>query len=95
MRQFTIPSALATNLDGTNVVVPPSHIALRTLAFNDQVVSWFAPRIPKRSCTKRNQLDLLIPTDGEYVPVTLNEGQRDTLYLNKVNPHCPFQVEVW
>ena len=38
------PSALTTNLDGTNVVVPPSHVALRTFAFNDQVAfPWFAP----------------------------------------------------
>ena len=36
MLVFTIPSALTTNLDGTNVVVPPSHVALRTFAFNDR-----------------------------------------------------------
>ena len=38
------PSGLTTNLDGTNVMVPASHIALRTMAFNDNVAyQWFAP----------------------------------------------------
>ena len=83
------PSALATNLDGTNVVVPPSHIALRTLAFNDQVAfPWFAPRIPRGLVQNATSVGFVNPTDGEYTSVTLNEGQRDTLYLNKVNPHC-------
>ena len=31
------PSGFTTDLSGSNVVVPPTHIALRTLAFNDQV----------------------------------------------------------
>ena len=86
------PSALATNLDGTNVVVPPSHIALRTLAFNDQVAfPWFAPAGFQRGLVQNaTSVGFVNPTDGEYTPVTLNEGQRDTLYLNKVNPIAQF-----
>ena len=86
------PSALATNLDGTNVVVPPSHIALRTLAFNDQVAfPWFAPAGFQRGLVQNaTSVGYVDPTEGEYVPVTLNEGQRDTLYLNKVNPIAQF-----
>ena len=86
------PSALATNLDGTNVVVPPSHVALRTLAFNDQVAfPWFAPAGFQRGLVQNaTSVGFVNPTDGEYVPVTLNEGQRDTLYLNKVNPIAQF-----
>ena len=38
------PHGLATHLDGTNVMVPASYMALRTIAFNDQVAfPWFAP----------------------------------------------------
>jgi hypothetical protein len=38
------PSGLSTNVDGSEVVVPPSHMLLRTMAFNDQVsYPWFAP----------------------------------------------------
>ena len=43
------PHGLTTNLDGTNVMVP-DHMALRTIAFNDSVASWFAPRFPRGSC---------------------------------------------
>jgi len=86
------PSALATNLDGKNVVVPPSHVALRTLAYNDQVAfPWFAPAGFQRGLVQNaTSVGYVNPDDGEYVPVTLNEGQRDTLYLNKVNPIAQF-----
>lgn len=86
------PSAMTTNLDGTNVVVPPSHVALRTFAFNDQVAfPWFAPAGFQRGIVQNaTSVGYVDATSGEYVPVTLNEGQRDTLYLNKVNPIAQF-----
>jgi hypothetical protein len=37
------PSGLSTNVDGSEVVVPPSHMLLRTMAFNDQVsYPWYS-----------------------------------------------------
>tara|TARA_B100000902_G_C27320131_1_gene923828 strand:+ start:3704 stop:6487 length:2784 start_codon:yes stop_codon:yes gene_type:complete len=86
------PSALATNLDGTNVVVPSSHVALRTIAFNDNVsFPWFAPAGYQRGLVDNaSSVGYVDPTSGEYVSVTLNEGQRDTLYQNKVNPIASF-----
>jgi len=86
------PSARTTNLDGTNVVVPASHVALRTLAFNDQVAfPWFAPAGFQRGLVQNaTSVGYVDATSGEYVPVTLNEGQRDTLYQNKVNPLASF-----
>ena len=86
------PSALTTNLDGTNVVVPPSHVALRTFAFNDQVAfPWFAPAGFQRGLVQNaTSVGYVNPDDGEFVAVTLNEGQRDTLYSNKVNPIAQF-----
>ena len=86
------PSALTTNLDGTNVVVPPSHVALRTFAFNDQVAfPWFAPAGFQRGLVQNaTSVGFVNPADGEYVSVTLNEGQRDTLYSNKINPIAQF-----
>ena len=86
------PSALATNLDGTNVVVPASHVALRTIAFNDNVsFPWFAPAGYQRGLVDNaSSVGYVDPTTGEYVSVTLNEGQRDTLYQNKVNPIASF-----
>lgn len=86
------PSGLSTNLDGTNVMVPPSHIALRTFAFNDNVAyQWFAPAGYQRGLVQNaTSVGYLDSVEGEFQPVTLNEGQRDTLYSNKVNPIANF-----
>ena len=86
------PSALTTNLDGTNVVVPSSHVALRTIAYNDNVAyPWFAPAGFQRGLVSNaTSVGYVDPTSGEYVSVTLNEGQRDSLYQNKLNPIASF-----
>jgi hypothetical protein len=86
------PSGLTTNVDGNNVLVPASHMVLRTYAFNDQVAfPWFAPAGFQRGLVNNaTSVGYLDSAEGEYVPVSLNEGQRDTLYLNKVNPITSF-----
>ena len=86
------PHALTTNTDGTNILVPASHMALRTFAYNDQVAfPWFAPAGFQRGLVSNaTSVGYLDPAEGEYVPVSLNEGQRDGLYLNKVNPIASF-----
>lgn len=86
------PHGLTTNLDGTNILVPASHMALRTFAFNDQVsFPWFAPAGFQRGVVNNaTSVGYLDPAESEYVSVSLNEGQRDTLYLNKVNPIASF-----
>jgi hypothetical protein len=82
------PHALTTNLDGTNILQPASHIALRTLAFNDQVAfPWFAPAGFQRGLVSNaTSVGYLDAASAEYVPVALSEGQRDSLYVNKINP---------
>lgn len=82
------PHGLATNLDGSTIMVPASHMALRTIAFNDSVAfPWFAPAGFQRgvvnNATSTGYLDA---TTGEFQAVSLSEGQRDSLYLNKINP---------
>ena len=86
------PHGLTSNLDGTNILVPASHMALRTFAFNDQVsFPWFAPAGFQRGVVNNaTSVGYLDPAESEYVSVSLNEGQRDTLYLNKVNPIASF-----
>ena len=86
------PHALTTNTDGTNILVPASHMALRTFAYNDQVAfPWFAPAGFQRGLVSNaTSVGYLDSKEGEYVPVSLNEGQRDGLYLNKVNPIASF-----
>lgn len=86
------PSGLTTNLDGTNAMVPASHMVLRTFAYNDQVsFPWFAPAGFQRGLVNNvTSVGYLDTVESEYTPVSLNEGQRDTLYLNKVNPIATF-----
>ena len=73
-------------------MVPPSHIALRTMAFNDNVAyQWFAPAGYQRGLVQNaTSVGYLDSTENEFKPVSLNEGQRDTLYSNKVNPIANF-----
>jgi hypothetical protein len=81
------PSGLSTNVDGTDVVVPPSHMALRTIGFNDQVAyPWFAPAGLQRGVVNNAATVGYVDETGQFVPVKLNEGQRDILYQNGVNP---------
>ena len=81
------PSGLTTNTDGTEVVVPASHMVLRTIAFNDQVgYQWFAPAGLQRGRVSNAASVGYIDAEGEYVPTTLNEGLRDVLYSNNINP---------
>ena len=81
------PSGLSTNVDGTDVVVPPSHMALRTIAYNDQVAyPWFAPAGLQRGVVNNAAAVGYVNAAGQFVTVKLNEGQRDILYINGINP---------
>lgn len=81
------PSGLSTNVDGTDVVVPPTHMALRTIAYNDQVAyPWFAPAGLQRGIVNNAASVGYVNDVGQFVPVKLNEGQRDILYQNGINP---------
>lgn len=81
------PSGLSTNVDGTDVVVPPSHMALRTIAYNDQVAyPWFAPAGLQRGVVNNAASVGYVNEAGQYIPTKLTEGQRDILYINGVNP---------
>jgi hypothetical protein len=83
------PWGFSTNIDGTNVVVPPSTIALYTYAFNDQIAyPWFAPAgFTRGLVSNATSVGYLDSTkNDEYVSVILNPGQRDTLYTNSINP---------
>jgi hypothetical protein len=72
---------------GNNVVVPPSHMMMRTIALSDQVsYPWFAPAGTRRGGITNASSTGYISSEGEFVSTSLNEGQRDTLYSNSVNP---------
>jgi hypothetical protein len=81
------PSGFTSDNAGNNVVVPASHMVLRTIALNDQVAyPWFAPAGTRRGGVTNATSTGYINGEGEFVAAALNEGQRDTLYQNNVNP---------
>ena len=72
---------------GNNVVVPPSHGMLRTLALSDQVsFPWFAPAGTRRGGITNASASGFVDAEGEFKSIALNEGQRDTLYSLNINP---------
>jgi Phage tail sheath C-terminal domain len=85
------PSCLATDLDGNDVVVPPSHAVLRTYAYNDQVAyPWFAPAGLQRGNVSNVSNFGYVSAENEFVSIALSQGQRDSLYTNSVNPLVNF-----
>jgi len=81
------PSGFTSDNFGNNIVVPASHMMLRTIALSDQVsFPWFAPAGTRRGGITNASSTGYINSEGEFVSTALNEGQRDTLYTNNVNP---------
>jgi len=82
------PSAQSTDLTGSTIVVPPTHMALRTMIRSDDVsFPWFAPAGTKRGLVDNaTQLGYVNASTGEFTLAGLTEGVRDTLYENKINP---------
>jgi hypothetical protein len=81
------PSLFTSDNAGNNVVVPASHGILRTIALSDQVsYPWFAPAGTRRGGITNASAAGYIDAEGEFNSVALNEGQRDTLYAQNVNP---------
>jgi hypothetical protein len=85
------PHGLSTDLSGNNVVIPSSAIALRTIAFSDQVsYPWFAPAGLTRGVVSNASKLGYVNSEDEFVQVQLSEGQRDVLYTSRINPIADF-----
>ncbi len=84
---FFYPWGFTSDNFGNNVVVPPSHMMLRTIALSDQVsYPWFAPAGVRRGGITNATAVGYVDAEGEFNSVALNVGQRDTLASVKVNP---------
>jgi hypothetical protein len=84
---FFYPWGFTSDNFGNNVVVPPSHMMLRTIALSDQVsYPWFAPAGVRRGGITNATAVGYVDGEGEFNSVALNVGQRDTLASVKVNP---------
>jgi len=81
------PAGFTSDNFGNNIVVPASHMMLRTIALSDQVsYPWFAPAGTRRGGITNATAVGYVTDEGEFKSVALNEGQRDTLYGVNVNP---------
>lgn len=81
------PNGYATELRGNDVMVPASHIMLRTIALNDQVAfPWFAPAGLRRGIVNNATSVGYLSDEGEFVPAPLGQGERDVMYESRVNP---------
>jgi hypothetical protein len=89
------PNGFTTDLSGSNAVVPASHMMLRTMILSDKAsYPWFAPAGTRRGgITNATSVGFIDASTGEFRTVALNNGQRDTLYEQKINP-IPFFVGV-
>ena len=83
------PSGYATNLDGNSVVVPPSHIMLRTMIRSDNVsYPWFAPAGVRRGLIDNaTSIGYVDTTDNNlFRSIGVTNALRDTLYAQNINP---------
>lgn len=80
------PSGYTNDNTGNYIVVPPSHMMLRTIANSDaKSYQWFAPAGTRRGGVD-NATSVGYILDGEFKPVALHEGIRDVMQSVKINP---------
>ena len=82
------PAGQTNDLSGNTIVVPASHMALRTIArSDDQSFQWFAPAGTRRGLVDNaSAIGYINSATGEFVVDNVRESLRDTLYSNRVNP---------
>jgi hypothetical protein len=84
------PSGYTNDNSGNSIVVPPSHIMLRTIALSDQKsYQWFAPAGIKRGAVD-NVTAVGYLRNGEFVDTALPNAIRDVLAGVKINPIAKF-----
>jgi hypothetical protein len=90
---YYYPHALASNLDGNDIFVAASGVALKTFAYSDSIAEiWYAPAGIRRGLvygvSKVGYVTGTLGTATTFVECNLNQGQRDILYqfFANVNP---------
>ena len=80
------PSGYTNDNSGNYIVVPPSHMMLRTIAMSDQKsFQWFAPAGTRRGGVD-NATAVGYLVNGEFKTTALPQSLRDVLAGVKVNP---------
>ena len=82
------PSGLTTDNTGKSIVVPASHMMMRTLANNDNIAfPWFAPAGTRRGIVDNATAVGYIDTaSGEFETISVTESVRDSMHEVKVHP---------
>ena len=82
------PSCQTTDLSGSVVVQPPSHMMLRTILRSDEVsFPWLAPAGTRRGVVDNAfALGYVDAQTGQFIQTAIRQSTRDVLYENKINP---------
>jgi hypothetical protein len=82
------PSCQTTDLSGSPVVQPPSHMMIRTIVRSDEVAfPWLAPAGTRRGVVDNAaRIGYVNAATGEFESIGVRQGLRDVLYENDINP---------
>ena len=81
------PSGLTTDNTGKSIVVPASHMMMRTLANSDNTsYPWFAPAGTRRGIVDNATAVGYVGTTGEFNTISVTESVRDSMHEVKINP---------
>jgi len=82
------PSCQTTDLSGSPVVQPPSHMMLRTIIRSDEVAfPWLAPAGTRRGVIDNAaRIGYVNAVTGEFETIGVSQGLRDILYEADINP---------
>jgi hypothetical protein len=82
------PSCQTTDLSGSPVVQPPSHMMIRTIIRNDEVAfPWLAPAGTRRGVIDNAaRIGYVNSVTGEFESIGVRQGLRDVLYEQDINP---------
>ncbi|CAB4164086.1 Phage tail sheath C-terminal domain containing protein [uncultured Caudovirales phage] len=82
------PSCQTTDLSGSEVVQPPSHMMIRTIIRSDAAAyPWLAPAGTRRGVIDNAaRIGYVNATTGEFVTIGVRQALRDVLYNIDINP---------
>jgi hypothetical protein len=81
------PSGFTNDNSGNFIVVPPSHMMMRTIAISDQKsFQWFAPAGTRRGGIDNATSVGYIDAEGEFRTTALPQSLRDVMAGVKINP---------
>lgn len=88
------PAIRTTTPSGDTVTAPPSHAVIYQIAYNDSIAyPWFAAAGLTRGVVRNGSAAGYIGQENEFKSLSLSQGQRDSLYINKINPIATFPSE--